>query len=74
MTNTTAVRDLRKTMSLEECMRDKWRCSKCGRVNSMQYDNCCPRCMEKALREDQEKLDQLTRDLNLSATTERDRK
>lgn len=74
MTNTTAVRDLRKTMSLEEYMRDKWRCSKCGRVNSTQYDNCCPRCMEKALREDQEKLDQLTRDLNLSATTERDRK
>lgn len=42
-------------------MRTKWRCSACGSVNSMEFDNACRRCMERALAEDTEKLSALTR-------------
>lgn len=36
----------------DNMMRGKWRCSACGRINSMEYDNCCPRCMDAALNSD----------------------
>jgi rubrerythrin len=36
-------------MSIDEMpdndMRGKWRCSDCGRVNSMDRDNVCPNCL-----------------------------
>ncbi len=34
-------------------MRDKWRCSSCGRLNSLLHDNVCPRCMDEALELDE---------------------
>ncbi|WP_079537457.1 hypothetical protein [Bradyrhizobium lablabi] len=37
--------------------RTKWRCSACGRLNSMERDNVCPKCFDLALDEDQKKLD-----------------
>lgn len=41
-------------------MRNKWRCSACGSINSMEYDNYCQRCMDRALALDEEKLSTLT--------------
>ncbi len=38
-------------------IRSKWRCSQCGRLNSMDHDNICPKCFEAALEEDRNKLD-----------------
>jgi len=37
-------------------IRFKWRCSQCGRLNSLELDNVCPTCLELALDEDQKKL------------------
>jgi rubrerythrin len=41
-------------------MRGKWRCSECGRLNSMDHDEVCPRCIDTALEADSEKLEALT--------------
>ncbi|MDE5451295.1 hypothetical protein GWE18_00190 [Bradyrhizobium sp. CSA112] len=40
-------------------MRTKWRCSACGGINSMEFDNVCRRCMDRALELDAEKLSAL---------------
>ena len=37
-------------------MRTHWRCSACGSLNSMEHDNVCGPCMDKALGLDAEKL------------------
>lgn len=37
-------------------MAGKWRCSACGSINSMDHDNVCQRCMDRALEQDAEKL------------------
>jgi Zn finger protein HypA/HybF involved in hydrogenase expression len=41
-------------------MRTKWRCSACGNVNSMEFDNVCRRCMDRALELDAGKLSSLS--------------
>lgn len=37
-------------------MRGKWRCSACGRLNSLECDDVCPRCMDKTLDDDADKI------------------
>jgi rubrerythrin len=41
-------------------MRTKWRCSACGNLNSMEFDNVCRRCMDRALELDAGKLSTLS--------------
>lgn len=37
-------------------LRGTWRCSECGGLNSLEFDNVCRRCLENALSEDEIKI------------------
>lgn len=41
---------------MERVARTMWRCSGCGRLNSMNLDSVCPRCFDVAFVLDKEKL------------------